>query len=51
MAHLPRIAITAGEPAGIGPDLCVLLAAKPFAGELVFLGDRNVFEARAPLKQ
>ncbi|APV48765.1 4-hydroxythreonine-4-phosphate dehydrogenase PdxA [Betaproteobacteria bacterium GR16-43] len=47
MAQLPRIAITAGEPAGIGPDLCVLLAAKPFAGELVFLGDRNVFEARA----
>ena len=47
MAQRPRIAITAGEPAGIGPDLCVLLAAKSFAGDLVFLGDRNVLAARA----
>jgi len=47
MAPRPRIAITAGEPAGIGPDLCVLLAAKPFAGDLVFLADRDVLAARA----
>ncbi|QJR09361.1 4-hydroxythreonine-4-phosphate dehydrogenase [Usitatibacter rugosus] len=47
MAPRPRIAITAGEPAGIGPDLCVLLAAKPFAGDLVFLADRDVLVARA----
>jgi preprotein translocase subunit SecD len=24
-----RFAVTPGEPAGIGPDLCLLLAAKP----------------------
>jgi 4-hydroxythreonine-4-phosphate dehydrogenase len=47
MAPRPRIAITAGEPAGIGPDLCVLLAAKPFAGDLVFLADRDVLAGRA----
>ena len=47
MAQRPRIALTAGEPAGIGPDLCVLLASKPFAGDVVFLGDRNVLAARA----
>jgi 4-hydroxythreonine-4-phosphate dehydrogenase len=46
-ATLPRIAITAGEPAGIGPDLCVLLAGKSFDAELVFIGDRGVFTDRA----
>ncbi len=46
-ANRPRIAITAGEPAGIGPDLCVLLANRSFEGDLVFLGDRDVFAARA----
>lgn len=43
----PRIAITAGEPAGIGPDLCVLLAAESFAAEVVILGDRALLAARA----
>ncbi len=43
----PRIAITAGEPAGIGPDLCVLLARENFAAELVILGDRGVLTSRA----
>ena len=26
--NLPRFAVTPGEPAGIGPDLCLLLAAQ-----------------------
>ncbi|MGB5177664.1 MAG: 4-hydroxythreonine-4-phosphate dehydrogenase, partial [Gammaproteobacteria bacterium] len=30
-----RIALTPGEPAGIGPDLCLLLAQQPQAAELV----------------
>jgi 4-hydroxythreonine-4-phosphate dehydrogenase len=46
-ATRPRIAVTSGEPAGIGPDLCVLLAGHAFDGDLVFLGDREVFAARA----
>ena len=41
------VAITAGEPAGIGPDLCALLARERFAARLVILGDRGVIEARA----
>ena len=39
--------MTAGEPAGIGPDLCALLAAERFAGHVVVIGDRRVIEERA----
>lgn len=42
-----KIAITAGEPAGIGPDLCVLLARESFASDITLLGDRDVLMARA----
>jgi 4-hydroxythreonine-4-phosphate dehydrogenase len=41
------IALTSGEPAGIGPDLCALLAAERFTTPLVVLGDRNLIAARA----
>ncbi len=43
----PLAALTAGEPAGIGPDLCAMLASRRFAGRLVILGDRAVISARA----
>jgi 4-hydroxythreonine-4-phosphate dehydrogenase len=43
----PRIAITSGEPAGIGPDLCALLSQSKLAAELIFIGDKNVVAARA----
>lgn len=43
------MAITAGEPAGIGPDLCVLLAQRKLAAHLVFLADRTLLAARAAL--
>ncbi len=45
-----RLVVSSGEPAGIGPDLLLSLSADPsFAppGELVVLGDREVFAARA----
>ena len=29
MPSIPRLVVTAGEPAGIGPDLCLQLAANP----------------------
>lgn len=45
--HSPVIALTAGEPAGIGPDLCVALAAQALACRLVVLGDAEVLRARA----
>ncbi len=42
------VSITVGEPAGIGPDLCVSLALSPPAGaRLLLLGDAMVLEARA----
>lgn len=41
------VVVTAGEPAGIGPDLCVLLARTPPPGVTVIIADRNVLEARA----
>ena len=42
----PIIAVTSGEPAGIGPDVCLRLAG--YQGvRLVVLGDRSLLEARA----
>ena len=43
----PRIAITAGEPAGIGPDLCVMLAQQAINAEIVVIADREVISDRA----
>jgi 4-hydroxythreonine-4-phosphate dehydrogenase len=45
--YKPRIVITPGEPAGIGPDCCVLLAQQPWAAELVVAGDAAVLESAA----
>ena len=47
MSRVPRIAVTAGEPAGIGPDLCLALAGHGRAAELVILADPDVLRARA----
>jgi len=44
-----RIAITTGEPAGIGPDLCLLLNASEFDAELVLIGDAGLLTRRAAL--
>lgn len=44
---LPRILLTAGEPAGIGPDLCVLTAAKVWPCDLTVVGDPYLLSARA----
>ena len=41
-----RLAITSGEPAGIGPDLCLRLAECDWSDELVVLADRSLLEAR-----
>jgi 4-hydroxythreonine-4-phosphate dehydrogenase len=42
-----KIVVTSGEPAGIGPDLCALLARESFAEHLTILGDARVIAARA----
>jgi 4-hydroxythreonine-4-phosphate dehydrogenase len=44
---LPRIIVTSGEPAGIGPDLCLAIAQRDWPCELVFAGDDALFEQRA----
>lgn len=43
----PRIVLTAGEPAGIGPELIVKVAQSPAAAELVVVSDRQLLEERA----
>lgn len=44
-----RLAITPGEPAGIGPDLLVRLAQRPTPHELVAYADPTLLQARAEL--
>ncbi len=46
---IPRIAITAGEPAGIGPDLCIAVAQQRFEAELVIIADPQLLQQRAAL--
>jgi len=51
MADRPVIAITSGEPAGIGPELCAMLAVRhaqrPFPARLVVIGDNALLVDRA----
>lgn len=42
-----RLAITAGEPAGIGPDLCLMLAQQPSPCERVVIADPQMLRERA----
>ena len=42
-----RIALTAGEPAGIGPDLCIQLAQNSHNCELVVIADPELLALRA----
>jgi 4-hydroxythreonine-4-phosphate dehydrogenase len=44
---LPHLALTAGEPAGIGPDLCIALSQRSLPCRLSILGDVEVLRARA----
>lgn len=44
---LPVFAVTSGEPAGIGPDICLDLAFARLPCRCVVLGDKNLLGARA----
>ena len=44
---LPRLALTTGEPAGIGPELAVRLAGQAPGAALVVVGDPELLEATA----
>ncbi len=43
----PPLVLTAGEPAGIGPDLCIGLAQLPLARQLVVIADPQLLRERA----
>jgi 4-hydroxythreonine-4-phosphate dehydrogenase len=45
--RLPILAVTSGEPAGIGPDICLALRGRDFGARLVVLGDRELLAGRA----
>ena len=51
MSKAPTLAVTVGEPAGIGPELCAMLAAHhataPLRARIVLVGDRDLLVARA----
>jgi 4-hydroxythreonine-4-phosphate dehydrogenase len=44
---LPRIALTPGEPAGIGPDLCIQLAQQDFPCQLITIASPELLRQRA----
>jgi len=42
-----RLALTPGEPAGVGPELCIQLAQQPQQHQLVVFADPQLLEQRA----
>jgi 4-hydroxythreonine-4-phosphate dehydrogenase len=44
-----KLAVTPGEPAGIGPDLIILLAAREWQAQLVIFADANLLKSRAAM--
>lgn len=45
----PRLLITLGEPAGIGPDIVVKIAQNMWESELIAVGDPDLLQSRAKL--
>ena len=45
--NIPRLVLTPGDPAGIGPDLCLLLAQQSVSAELVIIADVELLKQRA----
>jgi len=48
-AELPLLAVTSGEPAGIGPDICLALADAALPVRIRVVGDRDLLLERARL--
>jgi len=40
--YLPRLAVTTGEPSGIGPEIVAALAATDIAADLIAVGDKDL---------
>lgn len=47
MTTIARIAITPGEPAGIGPDLVLKIAQQEWPSQLIVLADKQLLQTRA----
>lgn len=47
MSSVSRIALTTGEPAGIGPDLCIQIAQQKQQGQLIAIADPDLLRRRA----
>ena len=47
VVYTPRIVITSGEPAGIGPDACVTLAQMDWEADVVVAADAELLAATA----
>jgi 4-hydroxythreonine-4-phosphate dehydrogenase len=45
--RVPRIVVTSGEPAGIGPDACVALSRRDWPADLVIAGDAKLLQETA----
>ncbi|HEY6618942.1 MAG TPA: 4-hydroxythreonine-4-phosphate dehydrogenase PdxA, partial [Steroidobacteraceae bacterium] len=45
--YIPRIVVTSGEPAGVGPDACVSLAQRDWEADLVVAADADLLAATA----
>lgn len=48
-AKIHRLALTPGEPAGIGPDLCIAVAQRPQVAELIAVCDPELLAERAEI--
>lgn len=49
MSSIAPLVVTAGEPAGIGPELCLAVAAQADHPDFVIVGDASLLSARAQL--
>lgn len=47
LKEIPRLALTPGEPAGIGPDLCIQIAQQKLPAEVIVIGSPELLLARA----
>ena len=47
MINLPRIVVSPGEPAGIGPDITLLCSQKNVNADIITIGDPQLLQQRA----
>ncbi|MDR1854575.1 MAG: 4-hydroxythreonine-4-phosphate dehydrogenase PdxA [Azoarcus sp.] len=45
-SRLPVLAVTSGEPSGVGPELCARLVERKWPAHLVVIGDEDLIEER-----